>query len=292
MTTYTTSPTETLRLGDVVVLGGKRFHVCKNSCPCHESFDLNDENGDDAFDTFHRDIMQITKIVREEFAKLATKESPKFAVGQVWEGPNGHRMRIDEISAHRIAVTTVHDPVGRTRYGEGSWTLDGKGLFNGNKKDNLSLTKLIDDAPAPDKSPNRDEVTLVLSKDEAQAVYEVLGGFVIGDGPARKNTSSVFLKLSDMGLNSIKGYPLKACPEGVFCIEAEEPLFHTNEVWRTEKKYLVRVCMVRPDGAAFVRTIHNTKDAAIIYGYEGTREVSADGVIVASGDKLVEKISD
>lgn len=218
MTTYTTSPTETLRLDDIVVLRGVS-HKVMNCCPGnYQIIALDAQPQVDTICICCASLEHITELVRKEFAKLAPKESPK------------------------------------------------------------------------------DDVTIVLSKDEAEFLRHLIGQFVCGNGPAKKCADSVHNILQKAGVTRFEEgeYPLSFDAKwgGIRCDEVKEPLFHTNEVWRTEKKYLVRVCMVRPDGAAFVRTIHNTKDAAIIYGYEGTREVSADGVIVASGDKLVEKISD
>lgn len=295
MTTYTTSPTETLRLGDVVVLGVSKYTVTK--CGFCEYYQLMDDHiGVLGGETCT--LESLTKFVCQEFAKFAPKKLPKFAVGQVWEGPNGHRMRIDEISPGLIVVHIVHSPDGKCQYEWTKWELDGSGLFAGRKKDDLSLTKLIADAPAPEKAPTNDEVKLVLSKEEAQFLRSLIGQFVCGIGPSRKIGDAIHEKLIQAGVMLVdqKHFNLSFAKRngiaGIWCDEAKEPLFRTNEVWRTEKKYLVRVCMVRSDGAAFVRTIHNTNDAAIIYGDERTREVSADGVIVASGDKLIEKISD
>lgn len=291
MPTYTTSPTETLRLGDVVVLRGV-LHEIQECCPGnYKIVPLDAQPQLKVLCVSCESLYNITELVRQEFAKLAPKKSPKFAVGQVWEGPNGHRMRIDKISADQIAVHIVHSPDGECQYEWTKWELDGSGLFAGRKDDNLSLTKLIADAPAPEKEPAKDEVTLVLTREEAQFLRQVTGKFVRGEGPARKFNRSIFEKLEELGFCSIKGYPISSTG-GIWCDEVKEPLFRLNEVWRTEKKYLVRVIKVNPGGSGFVRTIHNPKDAGKVYDSEQRIAVYANGIVTSSNDKLVEKISD
>lgn len=291
MTTHTTSPTETLRPGDVVVLRGVEYTVVE----CIHRFSLKESGGSDPISWVHLDLPRLTELVRQEFAKLAPKLAPKevppLAVGQKWRTRGGEdiTIRADRLDGYfRADGLAVNDWWYRSHHS--SKKMHSPGELPESHPD--TLVELIADAPAPEKPLGKDEVTLVLSEEEAQFLQQLIGNFVFGTGPARKCNDSVYEKLKDIGCFATETYPLSSRDGKIWCDEVKNPLFNTNEVWRTEKKYLVRVCMVRSDGAAFVRTIHNTKDAAIIYGDEGTREVSADGVIVASGDKLIEKISD
>lgn len=287
MPTYTSSPTETLHPGDVVMLRGERYVVaeCKN---CRRFF-LNDSKGYDSTVWLHLDLHKLTELVRQKFAELSPKEVPPLAVGQKWRTRGGKEVTINRGTAGQFAA----------KASRGDW------FYNNHNRNKLchspgvfgceheyDLVELIADAPASEKSPNKDEVTLVLIKDEAQFLREITGSFITGNGPVRKHSNSIAEKLYAIGFRKAKDYPISLNKNGICCDEVKEPLFRLNEVWRTEKKYLVRVSLVRSDGTASVRTIHNPKGADILHGEKGTHEVSADGTIAVWNDRLMEKISD
>lgn len=295
MTTYTASPTETLRLGDVVVMCGEIYDVVK--CDCCGRFYLEDSCCADCMDWQHLDLPRLTELVRQEFAKLAPreqqKEVPPLAVGQKWRTRGGAIGKVikgyeDDGDSFRVEGSPFWYDSHRNSK---SCHAPGMGLSD----DNIhTLVELISDATAPEKSPDKDEVTLVLSKEEAQFMLQVTGQHVFGGGPARGHSDAIYFNLLRQGLEIInrEDYPISNSKSEIRFEEIKEPLFKINEVWRTEKKYLVRVIRVRANGTADVRTIHNPKDAEVNFGHDGTREVSADWTIAGWNDKLVEKISD